>query len=136
MEELRVACRTFRGAPEPSAGGGLHDAGSLAEVDEAVQDAWLRVSRLGEIDMGGSSGIISLSPREFQSLGVISREQGMKPKLMAGFVPCWVRSYVAYRIQSAPSYVSAPNCPAVSCRWRLSKGPGRSDGLFAEGRRR
>jgi RNA polymerase sigma-70 factor, ECF subfamily len=39
--------------------------GSLAEADEAVQDAWLRVSRLGagEIDMGGSSGIISLSPR-------------------------------------------------------------------------
>jgi hypothetical protein len=48
MDELRVACRTFRGAPESSAGGGLHDAGSLAEVDEAVQDAWLRVSRLGE----------------------------------------------------------------------------------------
>ena len=35
--------------------------GSLAEADEAVQDAWLRVSRLGagEINMGGSSGIIS-----------------------------------------------------------------------------
>jgi Sigma-70 region 2 len=30
--------------------------GSLAEADEVVQDAWLRVSRLGagEIDMGGS----------------------------------------------------------------------------------
>jgi len=34
--------------------------GSLAEADEAVQDVWLRVSHLGagEIDMGGSSGII------------------------------------------------------------------------------
>jgi hypothetical protein len=32
--------------------------GSLAEADEAVQDAWLRVSRLGagEIDVGGSFG--------------------------------------------------------------------------------
>ena len=39
--------------------------GSLAEADEAVQDAWLRVSRLGagEIDTGGSSGIIPLGPR-------------------------------------------------------------------------
>jgi hypothetical protein len=38
--------------------------GSLAEADEAVQDAWLRVSRLGagEINMGGSSGIISHKP--------------------------------------------------------------------------
>jgi hypothetical protein len=52
-----VACRTFRGAPEPSAGGGLQDAlGSLAEADEAVQDAWVRVSRLGAGEIDNLSG--------------------------------------------------------------------------------
>jgi hypothetical protein len=39
--------------------------GSLAEADEAVQDAWLRVSRLGagEIDMGGTSETASKGAR-------------------------------------------------------------------------
>jgi hypothetical protein len=52
-----VACRTFRGAPDPSAGGGLQDAlGSLAEADEAVQEAWLGVSRLGAGEIDNLSG--------------------------------------------------------------------------------
>ena len=60
-----MACRTFRGAPEPSAGGGLQDVlGSLAEADEAVQEAWLRVSRLGagEIDNLSGQNPACLSP--------------------------------------------------------------------------
>jgi hypothetical protein len=52
-----VACRTFRGAPEPSAGGGLQDAlGSLGEADEAVQEGWVRVSRLGAGEIDNLSG--------------------------------------------------------------------------------
>ena len=52
-----MACRTFRGAPNPSAGGGLQDAlGSLAEADEAVQEAWLGVSRLGAGEIDNLSG--------------------------------------------------------------------------------
>jgi hypothetical protein len=38
-------------------GGGLQDAlGSLAEADEAVQDVWLRVSRLGAGEIDNLSG--------------------------------------------------------------------------------
>jgi hypothetical protein len=52
-----VGCRTFGGAPDLSAGGGLQDAlGSLAEADEAVQDAWVRVSRLGTGEIDNLSG--------------------------------------------------------------------------------
>jgi hypothetical protein len=67
-----VACRTFRGAPEPSAGGGLQDAlGWLAEADEAVQDAWLRVSRLGvgEIDNLSGQNPACLSAESQQNRG-------------------------------------------------------------------
>ena len=53
-----MGCRTFRGAPEPSAGGGLQYRmlGSLAEADEAVQEGWLRVSRLGAGEIDNLSG--------------------------------------------------------------------------------
>jgi hypothetical protein len=67
-----VACRTFRGVPEPSAGGGLQDAlGWLAEADEAVQDAWLRVSRLGvgEIDNLSGQNPACLSAESQQNRG-------------------------------------------------------------------
>ena len=52
-----MARRMFRGAPDPSAGGGLQYRmlGSLAEADEAVQEAWLRVSRLGASEIGNLS---------------------------------------------------------------------------------
>ena len=52
-----MACRTFRGVPDPSWGGGLQDAlGSLGEEDEAGQEGWLRVSRLGAGEIDNLSG--------------------------------------------------------------------------------
>jgi hypothetical protein len=68
-----VACRTFGGAPEASSGGGLQDAlGSLAEADEAVHEAWVRVSGLGagEIDNLSGQNPACLSAESQQNRGV------------------------------------------------------------------
>jgi hypothetical protein len=83
-----VACRTFGGAPEPSAGGGLQDAlGWLGEADEAVQEAWLRVSGLGagEIDNLSGQNPASLSAESQQKIeGPQSSEEPFRKVSLSG----------------------------------------------------
>jgi hypothetical protein len=79
--------------------------GSLAEADEAVQDAWLRVSRLGagEIDVGGSSGIISLRA-SVNRLATFHTWQVSERSNKPSIVSCYIR-YSPIDGASKPSLV-------------------------------
>ena len=52
MSETDVLDRAVRGAPDPAAGGRVPDARvDSAEADDAVQEAWLRLSRADASDV-------------------------------------------------------------------------------------